>query len=121
MKEDMRIVAWEGHTMAEEVGLRVVLFEDGGKWVAQCLEYDIGAQASDLRDLQTRFVLTLMADLQHSMETHGAAFAGIDPAPAYFHEMWDNRSGGFMPTRGPNILPGTDHLPPVSLDMALYA
>ena len=31
--------------------LRVVVFQEEGAWVAQCLEYDIGAQAPDLNTL----------------------------------------------------------------------
>ncbi len=32
----------------ESDGIRAVIFQDGDLWVAQCLEYDIGAQAFDV-------------------------------------------------------------------------
>lgn len=99
--------------------LRVVIFRDGDLWAAQCLEYDIGAQAHDLKDLQTRFVLTVKAEVQESVNRHGEPFKGIDPAPQHFHEMWEGRSGSFTPleTNRPTAFDG--HL--TELDMALCA
>jgi len=94
--------------------LRVVVFKDGHQWCAQCLEYDIGAESEDLDDLPTRFLLTLEADLSESVRVHGEPFAGIDPAPEYFHKKWEKRSKEFMPAQMPPI----DHL---NLDMALCA
>jgi len=68
--------------------IRVIVFQEGGLWVAQCLEHDIGAQAADVDTLISRLEVALKAELKESMR-HGKPLAGIDPAPERFHRMWD--------------------------------
>lgn len=77
--------------------IRIVLFKDGDTWCAQCLEYDIGAQATDLNDLPIRLSLAIQADLRESMDRHSEPFAGIDAAPQHFFDMWDRQSGAYHP------------------------
>jgi hypothetical protein len=72
--------------------IRVIVFQDTGTWVAQCLEYDIGAQAPDLDTLRDRLEATLKAEFLESVDRHKKPFAGIDPAPERFHRMWERRS-----------------------------
>ena len=72
--------------------VRVVVFWDEGVWAAQCLEYDIGAQAPDLDTLKDRMTVVFEAELKESMERHGEPFAGIDKAPERFHLMWERRA-----------------------------
>jgi hypothetical protein len=72
----------------------VVVFRDANLWVAQCLEYDIGAQAPDLDTLKARLAVTLAFEKETSVELHSTPFAGIDPAPDSFREfaiwaVWD--------------------------------
>lgn len=72
--------------------IRVLVFQDDGMWVAQCLEYDIGAQASDIDTLRDRFYVVFKAELAESMKRHGKALAGIEPAPERFHVLWEHRA-----------------------------
>ena len=72
--------------------IRVVVFKDAELWVAQCLEYDIGAQAENIDELNLRIEVVLDAEMKESLERHGKPFAGIDPAPERFHLMWDRRA-----------------------------
>lgn len=72
--------------------LRVVVFQDDGLWVAQCLEHDIGAQAGDLDTLMTRLEVTIKAELRETLEKGKPPFDGIDPAPERFHKMWERRA-----------------------------
>ncbi len=72
--------------------LRVVVFQEGDQWVAQCLDHDIGAQAPDLEELQRRIIGALAAELKETLERFGRPFANIDPAPARFQEMWLQRA-----------------------------
>jgi hypothetical protein len=81
-------------TMPEEAmtqTIRVIVFYDEGLWVAQCLEYDIGAQAQDVDTLMARFDVTMKAEIKESIARHGRPLAGIAPAPERFHRMWDHR------------------------------
>lgn len=78
--------------MAKHDGtLRVVVFQDCGLWVAQCLEHDIGAQAADIDTLMARLEVTVKAEIAESIERHGKPFAGIAAAPERFHQMWERR------------------------------
>jgi hypothetical protein len=101
--------------MTDSHQLRVIVFRDVNLWVAQCLEHDIGAQAHDLDTLEARLGVALETELATSLEQHGAPFAGIDPAPEHFHEMWERRSGEFKPSHPSHIKND------VNLDMALCA
>lgn len=76
--------------------IRVIFFKDGDRWCAQCLEYDIGAQAADLDEVRRRFDMALSLERKTSIELCGEPFGGIDPAPAHFHEMWEKRSREFQ-------------------------
>jgi hypothetical protein len=73
----------------ERDGIRAVIFQDGDLWIAQCLEYDIGAQAPDLDTLKRRLSLAVEVEQSTSLEVHGKAFAGIDRAPKRFFDMWE--------------------------------
>ena len=72
--------------------LRVVVFRDNEKWIAQCVEFDIGAQGETFDDVATRFALAIGADFQESMQRHGKPFGGIDPAPRWYAELWEGRA-----------------------------
>lgn len=104
--------------MEHEMTLRVLIMREAGTWVAQCLEYNIGAQAEDLDQLQERLTGALRLELLTSMREAGTPFAGIPAAPSHFEDLWQRRSGGFVPAR-PSRVPagGSD----VSLNWALVA
>ena len=78
--------------MTDTIRVRVLVFKDDGLWVAQCLEYDIGAQAANLDTLHDRMMVVFKAELKESVERHGKPFAGIDKAPERFHKMWGHRA-----------------------------
>ena len=75
--------------------IRVIVFQDDDMWVAQCLEYDIGAQAADVDTLNARLMVALRAEFKESMERHGKPFVGIDRAPERFQAMWERRARSF--------------------------
>lgn len=86
---------------AQENTIRVVIFYEEGHWVAQCLEYDIGAQAADLESLEQHLNLTLMLELEESIRVHGKPFEGIDKAPQQYFDMWGKFSRNqFVPEGG---------------------
>ncbi len=72
--------------------LRVIVYRDGDHYVAQGLELDIATQAGDISSLLTRFDLTIEAECAMSRERGGEPFAGIGPAPNFFHGLWEKRS-----------------------------
>jgi hypothetical protein len=72
--------------------IRVLVFQDSGKWVAQCLEYDIGAEADDIDTLGDRLIVTLKAEVNEAAAKKTPPFAGIGRAPERFFAMWEHRS-----------------------------
>jgi hypothetical protein len=72
--------------------IRVVVFQDSGIWVAQCLEYDIGAQATDIDTLNARLEAVLRGEFTESVSKNQQAFAGIERAPERFQNMWERRA-----------------------------
>lgn len=77
--------------------VRAVIYQEGDMWVAQCLEYDISVQAADLEMLAKRLRVALTVECRESMARNGEAFKGIDPAPKYFHELFDKTTSTFSP------------------------
>jgi hypothetical protein len=70
--------------------LRVVLFREGPCWLAQGLEYDLGTQAGNLRDLVARFDLLLTLE--------GPGVRSLPPAPVYFQSLWGRKAGVLQPS-----------------------
>jgi hypothetical protein len=108
----------ENANMEERTSVRVVIFKDADKWVAQCLEYDIGAQADDIDTLEILLKVALKAELLESIKQHGKPFGGIERAPARFQKMWDKRSQLFEPHSTEPISWNGNRL---EMDMALAA
>lgn len=75
--------------MPTEDKIRVVIFKEDDLWVAQCLEYDIGAQASDVETLGRHLTATLQAELAESARRTGKPFGGIEQAPKQYFDMWE--------------------------------
>jgi hypothetical protein len=71
-------------------GIRAVLFEEAaGIWSAQCLEYDIAAQAGSLFDLQDEIVRVLVTHVAACAQLGREPFSGVKPAPARFWSLWE--------------------------------
>ena len=70
--------------------LKVLFIEEAdGGWSAQCLDYDIAAQARRLSDLRYEFERVVMAQLTLSEAAGEQAFQGIGPAPQEYWEMYE--------------------------------
>ena len=78
-----------------EISVRVLVVQEGDTWVAQALEYDIGAQAQSLDCLKERFAMTLEIDLEESLRRTGVPFGGIDAAPDHYFVTWEKVSSDF--------------------------
>lgn len=69
--------------------VRIVAFKEGDVWIAQCVEYDICVQGSDLAQARRRMTVALDQEARITIEKCGVAYKGIDPAPDYFAAMYD--------------------------------
>lgn len=69
--------------------ISAVLFQEGEWWSAQCLEYDIAAQAKSLPDLRYELQRVLVSHISVSSELGREPFDGIGPAPQKFWKMFE--------------------------------
>jgi hypothetical protein len=70
-------------TLSNNDIIRIVVFREHGKWVGQCLELDIGAQADDAE--------TLFANLEVAINVDRNS-PDLGPAPKHYFDLWDRCS-----------------------------
>lgn len=70
----------------------VVLIEYEEIWVAQCLQYDIGAQAKNLQDVVYELNRSLVGHIIISQEKDVEPFSNLEIAPTKYWEMWKGAS-----------------------------
>jgi predicted RNase H-like HicB family nuclease len=75
--------------MTTAFDIRVVLFEDEKWWCAQCLEYDITAQAKTLPELRYELERVLFAHVCAGAEEGRAPFQGLERAPSKYWRMYE--------------------------------
>lgn len=78
--------------MSEHLNIRAVIFQDGDTWVAQGVDYDIGADAPDVQTLHARFEAVVMAEAQESIQRYGSPFKGIPAAPSEYADLWASKN-----------------------------
>lgn len=79
--------------------ISAVVYPEADQWVAQCVEYDIGAQAATMEDLFKRFDAAVYANLNESLRRSDVPFDGIDPAPQEVRDIWENCGKNVPPAR----------------------
>jgi hypothetical protein len=72
--------------MANRSQIRIVVFQDQGQWVAQCLEHDVCVQAPRIDQIPPRMEVAL------ELEFEARALDDLPPAPDQFFKMWETRS-----------------------------
>ena len=69
--------------------IRVVVYEEDGLWVGQCLEYDVMATAATVRQLRDEVVRALRSTkaIEEAQGRHG--FESVPKAPQHFFDMFE--------------------------------
>ena len=67
----------------------VLLERDPGEWVAQCLQYDIGAQAGNLPDLLYELQRSIVGHTVIAIENGLEPMKCLSPAPQEYWDMWN--------------------------------
>lgn len=70
----------------EQKQIRVLIQPEGNCYIAQCLEYDIAAQAPNIPKLITRFVRTLSGHVILAKQHGDQPFSKLSTPPSYFAE-----------------------------------
>lgn len=71
-----------------QLEVRVLLLQEEGKWVAQCLEYDVAAQADTLTGVQQAFVKSLASQVCVNLHHGKEPMEDVPAAPAYYLEQF---------------------------------
>ena len=72
--------------------LTIILFQrDPGEWIAQCLEYDIGAQADTLLDLLYELQRSLVGHVVISRYHGLVPFECLPPTPGLYQAKLETR------------------------------
>ena len=71
--------------MAEQMTL--LICQQGGSWVAQCVEYDICAQADTVDDVFYEFQRLLNVQIAMDCELGRTPLSDVPPAPEQFHNL----------------------------------
>ena len=66
----------------------VVVFEDRGWWVAQCLERNLGTASRDPRELPTKLETVLKVQVEADLEAGVEPFSALPQAPRRFWQMF---------------------------------
>jgi len=73
----------------ETIEISVVLYPEGGAWIAQGLEFDITARGISPADASERFNAKVGAELVMSLEAGDeSVLSGVGPAPKKFWDMY---------------------------------
>lgn len=72
-----------------DYSIDVVLIEYDEMWAAQCLQYDIGAQAKSFKDLVYELNRSLAGHVMICEEMGVEPFSNLNPAPAKYWKMWE--------------------------------
>ena len=70
--------------------ISAVVFQEGEWWSAQCLEYEITAQAKTLTDLRYELERVLVSQAAASIQLGQEPFEGLGAAPQKFWSMFEN-------------------------------
>jgi hypothetical protein len=97
--------------------IRAVLSEEGGSWSAQCLDYDIAAQAKTLLDLHDELGRVLAAHIAASIELGREPFSSVNPAPQRFWELYEH--GLRMESKPMSFTLDQGQLLPIKIEMRI--
>ncbi len=64
--------------------LTIFIEQRGDAYVAQCIQYDICAQAPDMDTLFTRMTGLMKIECEEGLRRTGKPFGDLPPAPQYF-------------------------------------
>lgn len=90
--------------------LTILLLQDHGYWVAQCLEYDVTAQGKNIDEAMTAFERTLVGQVLLDTEQGKQPLSGIGQAPKQFFDLskkarrLTDSVPFYVPPQQPNVL-----------------
>ena len=87
--------------------LNIVLMEYPEYWSAQCLQYDIGAQAQSLDDVMYELQRSIMGHFAICNQLEVEPFSNLPAAPRRYWKLWDHAKTGVSSEPSPFRLPAS--------------
>ena len=78
----------------DRTAIRVVVFKDGAKFVAQALEVDVAAQGETPEEASRRLDIALEAEARDAKAAGRELFDVIGPAPETMRVLYENQVVG---------------------------
>ncbi|MFL6258989.1 MAG: hypothetical protein ACJ76Y_04685 [Thermoanaerobaculia bacterium] len=76
--------------MVESLSIRAVVFQESGRWIARCLEYDLCTSARDRRELTRKLVSQLRLQIIIDLSKGNKPFQGLPRAPQRFWDLYSS-------------------------------
>jgi hypothetical protein len=76
--------------MVESLSIRAVVFQESGRWIAQCLEYDLCTSARDRRELTRKLVSQLRLQIILDLSKGNKPFHALPRAPQRFWDLYSS-------------------------------
>ncbi|MFL6231602.1 MAG: hypothetical protein ACJ76N_00545 [Thermoanaerobaculia bacterium] len=76
--------------MTELLSIRAVVFRESGRWIAQCLEYDLCTSAVDRKELTRKLASQLRLQIMLDLAKGNEPFQGLPRAPQRFWDMYSS-------------------------------
>jgi hypothetical protein len=76
--------------MVESLAIRAVVFQESGRWVAQCLEYDLCTSARDRKELSRKLASQLRLQMMLDLVKGNEPFQGLPRSPQRFWGMYSS-------------------------------
>jgi predicted RNase H-like HicB family nuclease len=93
--------------------ISVLLLQEGQWWSAQCLEYDIAAQAKTLPELRNELERVLLLHIVLALEEEKKPFSELRPAPKKYWDMFGAAKLRVEADELPFRLPDSLGFPPI--------
>jgi hypothetical protein len=74
--------------MVESLSIRAVVFQENGRWIAQCLECDLCTSAGDRKELTRKLASQLRLQIILDLAKGNKPFQDLPRAPQKFWEMY---------------------------------
>ena len=98
----------------EKFSVTVLLLQEEGKWVAQCLEHDIAAQADTIKGVQQAFVKAFASQACVNIHHGKKPMEDVPPAPAVYRKSFKQA----LKVQAP-VLPGSPFVDVQAKEMAV--
>jgi len=83
----------------DRIQINAVAYQEGDAWVAQGIEYDIVAHASDVLSLPDAFSRAVVENICITQHLGRAPLQGVKPAPQRFLDLFEAATVEVRPTK----------------------